>query len=44
VVNNSAENKYIQSVKLNGQAYDKFYIDYQDMIKGGTLEFVMANN
>lgn len=41
--NNSAANKYIQSIKLNGQPYDKFYIDYKDIEAGGTLEFTMGN-
>ena len=33
---------YIQSVALNGQPYDKSYIRYDDIMKGGTLEFVMG--
>jgi predicted alpha-1,2-mannosidase len=41
--NNSTENKYIQSVMLNGQPYDKYYIDFKDIAAGGTLEFVMGN-
>lgn len=41
--NNSAANKYIQSVMLNGKAYDKYYIDFKDIEKGGTLEFVMGD-
>lgn len=41
--NNSAENKYIQSVTLNGKAYDKYYIDFKDIEAGGTLEFTMGN-
>ncbi|MFV0419106.1 MAG: GH92 family glycosyl hydrolase [Dysgonomonas sp.] len=41
--NNSADNKYIQSVTLNGKSYDKYYIDFKDIAKGGTLEFVMGN-
>ena len=41
--NNSKENKYIQSVTLNGKPYDKYYIDYKDITKGGTLEFVMGD-
>lgn len=40
---NSAENIYIQSVKLNGRNYTKSYINYSDIIAGGTLEFVMGN-
>lgn len=41
--NNSAENKYIQSVTLNGKEYDKYYINYKDIEAGGTLEFVMGS-
>lgn len=42
-VNNSATNKYIQSVKLNGKPYGKFYIDFKDIEQGGTLEFTMSD-
>lgn len=41
--NNSAENKYIQSVTLNGKVYDKFYIDFKDIAAGGTLVFEMGS-
>ena len=41
--NNNEENIYIQSVTLNGQPYDKSYILYEDVMKGGTLTFVMGN-
>ena len=37
--NNSAKNIYIQSAKLNGKRYTRSYIDYKDIMKGGTLEF-----
>ncbi|HEY9542713.1 GH92 family glycosyl hydrolase [Prevotella sp.] len=40
--NNSRDNMYIQSVKLNGKKHTKSYIDYTDVIKGGTLEFTMG--
>lgn len=35
---------YIQSVKLNGQEYHKSYIMFEDIIQGGTIEFVMGKN
>jgi predicted alpha-1,2-mannosidase len=38
----SNENKYIQEVKLNGQALDRSYITHQEIIDGGTLEFTMG--
>ncbi len=42
-LNNSKENIYIQSVTLNGKPYDKSYILYEDVMKGGKLSFVMGN-
>lgn len=41
--NNSSENKYIQSARLNGKPYTRSYIDFKDIVRGGTLEFVMGN-
>ena len=38
----SAENRYIRGVKLNGRPYDLPYIDYRDIVRGGTLEFIMG--
>jgi predicted alpha-1,2-mannosidase len=43
ISNNSPQNIYIQSAKLNGQAYDRCYIDYFDIINGGKLELVMSD-
>ena len=40
--NNSKENMYVQSVKLNGKRYSKSYIMYNDIMKGGTLELQMG--
>ena len=42
-VNNSKENLYIQSIKLNGEPYKEFYINFADIEKGGTLEFTMGS-
>lgn len=39
----SRENIYIQSVKLNGQPYDKDYITHDQIMKGDTLSFEMGN-
>ena len=36
------ENIYIQSIKLNGEKYNKLYITHQDIVKGGKLEFEMG--
>ena len=41
--NNSAENRYIQGVKLNGKPYDKPYIVHSDIAAGGTLQFEMGS-
>lgn len=41
--NASAENKYIQSAKLNGETFTKTYITHSELTKGGTLDFVMGN-
>ncbi len=42
-VNNSKENIYVQSARLNGKPYTKSYIMYGDIAKGGTLELQMGN-
>jgi len=41
--NASAKNKYIQSVKLNGQPLNVPQLTHADVLKGGTLEFVMGD-
>ncbi|MBR4994970.1 MAG: GH92 family glycosyl hydrolase [Alistipes sp.] len=41
--NNSADNKYIQSAKLNGKPYNKTYFSHEDILGGGTLELEMGN-
>jgi putative alpha-1,2-mannosidase len=40
--NTSAKNIYIQSARLNGKPYTHTFITQQDIMKGGTLEFVMG--
>lgn len=40
--NNSEENKYIQSIKLNGKPYKLPYITFGDIQKGGKLELEMG--
>ena len=42
-INNSSENKYIKSAKLNGENYEYSYINHQDILNGGTLVFEMTN-
>ena len=43
VKNNSAANKYIKEVKLNGQILETPFISHSDLVKGGKLEFVMSD-
>ncbi|MBL4879820.1 MAG: glycoside hydrolase family 92 protein [Oleispira sp.] len=44
IANNvSEDNFYIQSAKLNGQSYNKPWIEYSTVINGGTLEFEMGS-
>jgi len=40
--NVSEKNFYIQSVTLNGKAFNKTAISHQEMLKGGVLHFVMG--
>ena len=42
-VNNSAENIYVQSARLNGKTYTKSYLMYQDIMAGGILELEMGS-
>lgn len=44
VKNNSPQNIYIQSVKLNGKSYSDFIIRHQDIMQGGELVFEMGEN
>ena len=39
----SEENKYVESITLNGEAYTKNYITHEDIVNGGTLVFKMKN-
>jgi predicted alpha-1,2-mannosidase len=41
--NNPEENIYIQDVKLNGQRIPENFVTYQQLMEGGTLEFVLGN-
>jgi putative alpha-1,2-mannosidase len=39
---NITENKYIQSVKLNGSPLNQSWFYHKDLVKGGTLEYVLG--
>lgn len=41
--NNSNENIYIQSIKLNGKKLDRFWITHAEIINGGSLELEMGS-
>lgn len=39
----SASNKYVQSVRLNGQPLEGLHIEHADIMQGGELEFTMGD-
>jgi predicted alpha-1,2-mannosidase len=41
--NNSEQNKYLQSIKLNGQAQSRVWVRHADIIGGAKLELQMGN-
>lgn len=41
--NNSKDNIYIESAKLNGEPLDRSYVTYDEIVAGGTLEFLMTD-
>ncbi|MCY1721786.1 GH92 family glycosyl hydrolase [Prolixibacteraceae bacterium Z1-6] len=40
---NSADNRYIQNIELNGKAYGKNYFKYDDLQKGASINFEMGD-
>ena len=42
VINNSKENIYIQSLKLNGVSMNRFYLHHSEIVAGGELELMMG--
>lgn len=42
-VNYSPKNMYIQSVKLNGKEYNKTYLTFEDISKGGEIVYTMGS-
>lgn len=43
VYNNSAENCYIQQIRLNGKEYNQYQLSHTNYIQGGLLELWMGN-
>jgi putative alpha-1,2-mannosidase len=41
--NNSHDNKYVQSVRLNGQPLEQVWFRHADIANGGTLELTMGD-
>lgn len=41
--NNNAENVYIQSASFNGKPFTKNYLEYEDLMNGGTIRYQMGN-
>ena len=41
--NNSKDNKYIQSIRLNGKPLNQVWFRHADIVNGGTLELQMGN-
>ncbi|RZL16765.1 MAG: glycoside hydrolase family 92 protein [Hymenobacter sp.] len=39
---NSATNRYVNQLTLNGKPYDKNYLDYETLKQGATLDFEMS--
>ena len=39
----SSRNRYVRSVRLNGQKYTKRYLTREDILRGGVLEFEMGS-
>ena len=40
--NNSAENMYVQSLKIDGRAWDKNYLPHEALVEGASIEFEMG--
>ena len=38
----SEQNRYVQSVELNGKALDRYYITHDEVVAGGKLTFIMG--
>ena len=42
--NNSKENLYIESLRVNGQESTRNYLKHADLLRGGTIEFKMGSH
>ena len=41
--NLSDKNIYLQQIRLNGKPHNQFIINHEDIVNGGTLEFIMGS-
>ena len=41
--NNNKQNRYVESVKVNGQSYGKNYFTHEQLMSGSTIEFKMSD-
>lgn len=41
--NNSAENKYVKSLNVNGKVYPKNWLSHKALLNGGNLDFIMSD-
>ena len=39
---NSAQNRYVNGLTVNGQAYDKNWLSHEELLKGAVLDFDMS--
>jgi len=40
--NNTSETRYIESMKMNGEHYSKNWIDFDTLMEGATIDFIMS--
>ena len=40
----SDSNRYVKSLYINGEKYDKMYVTHEDIMKGGVWEFRMSKS
>lgn len=40
--NNSADNRYIQAVEMNGKRYDNNWLSHKSLMKGAVIDFTMS--
>jgi putative alpha-1,2-mannosidase len=41
--NNSKDNKYVQSIRLDGKSLDRVWFKHSDLVNGGKIELQMSN-